>query len=76
MLFYRHNNSNNGTTAAPCKDRVTAITFGSDVPFVKQVRNDIFTYLFLLSNNPYAEALALAKKEKEELTADIGKYEL
>ena len=28
------------------------------------------------ANNPYAEALALAKKEKEELTADIGKYEL
>ena len=26
------------------------------------------------ANNPYAEALALAKKEKEELTADIGKY--
>ena len=26
--------------AAPCKDRVTAITFGSDVPFVKQVHND------------------------------------
>ena len=28
------------------------------------------------ANNPYTEALALAKKEKEELTADIGKYEL
>ena len=24
------------TAAAPCKDRVTVITFGSDVPFVKQ----------------------------------------
>ena len=28
------------TAAAPCKDRGTVITFGSDVPFAKQVQHD------------------------------------
>ena len=32
------------TAAAPSKDRVTAITFGSAVPFVKRVQHDGFVF--------------------------------
>ena len=40
------------TAAAPCKDRVTVITFGSDVPFVKQVQHDEMAKSSLRSEKP------------------------
>ena len=49
---------------------------GVNLPIKEYVENAKRAKEEFEANNPYAEALALAKKEKEELTADIGKYEL
>lgn len=47
---------------------------GVNLPIKEYVENAKRAKEEFEANNPYAEALALAKKEKEELTADIGKY--